>query len=84
MTYVPSEGQVLDKLVPGYAKGLLYGTLVESFCAEQSSRMTAMDASSRNAREMLKSLNLSYNRARQAGITQEITEIVSGAMGGGR
>ncbi len=84
VTYVPSEGQVLDKLVPGYAKGLLYGTLVESFCAEQSSRMTAMDASSRNAREMLKSLNLSYNRARQAGITQEITEIVSGAMGGGR
>ena len=57
---------------------------MESFCAEQSSRMAAMDASSRNAREMLKSLNLSYNRARQAGITQEITEIVSGAMGGGR
>lgn len=58
----------------------MFGTLVESFCAEQNARMTAMDSSSTNAREMLKDLSLRYNRARQAAITQEITEIVGGAQ----
>ena len=80
VTYVPSQEQVLNHLVPGYVQGILFGALVESFCAEQNARMTAMDSSSTNAREMLKDLSLRYNRARQAAITQEITEIVGGAQ----
>ena len=60
--------------------GVLFGALVDSFCAEQNARMMAMDASSSNARDMLKELSLRYNRARQAAITQEITEIVGGAQ----
>ena len=59
---------------------MLFGGLVESSCAEQHSRMTAMKASSDNAREMLRTLSLDYNRARQSAITQEITEIVGGAQ----
>ena len=80
VTYVPSISEVMDHLVPGYLKGLLFGALVESFCAEQHSRMTAMKSSSDNAREMLRTLSLDYNRARQSAITQEITEIVGGAQ----
>ena len=58
---------------------MLFGALVEAFCAEQNARMTAMETASDNAREMLKELSLTYNRARQAAITQEITEIAGGA-----
>lgn len=79
VTYVPNEHQVLSHLVPGYVTGVLYGAMVESFCSEQNARMMAMDTSSTNAREMLKDLSLRYNRARQAAITQEITEISAGA-----
>ena len=79
--YVPSADRVLEHLVPGYVKGELFGALVESFCAEQNARMTAMDSATDNARDMLKSLSLRYNRARQSAITQEITEIVGGAQG---
>lgn len=79
VSYVPSPDAVLSQLVPGYVKGDIFGALVESYCSEQNARMTAMDASTRNAKEMLKSLNLTYNRARQSAITQEITEIVGGA-----
>lgn len=81
VTYTPSPAAVLEKLVPGMLKGFLFGALVESFCSEQSARMTAMDAASNNARDMLKRLSLVYNRARQAAITQEITEISAGAQG---
>ena len=80
VTYVPSEAQVLSYLAEGYVKGAVFGTLVESFCAEQNARMMAMDAASSNARDMLKALSLHYNRARQAAITQEITEVVGGAQ----
>ena len=76
VTYVPSVKAVMDRLVPGYVKGDLFGALVESYCSEQNARMTAMKSSSDNARSMLQNLNLSYNRARQAAITQEITEVV--------
>ena len=79
--YVPSADRVLEHLVPGYVKGELFGALVESFCAEQNARMTAMDSATDNARDMLKSLSLRYNRARQSAITQEITEIVGGTQG---
>ncbi len=80
ISYYPSANMVLDHIVPDYFTGILLGTLVESYSSEQSSRMTAMDASTKNAKEMLRSLNLSYNRARQSAITQELTEIVGGAQ----
>ena len=80
VVYIPSVKAVMDRLVPGYIKGDIFGALVESYCSEQNARMTAMKSSSDNARAMLQSLNLSYNRARQAAITQEITEVVGGAQ----
>lgn len=81
VTYVPSPEAVLDNIIPsGYIRGMVFGALVESFSSEQSARMTAMEAASDNAKEMLRSLSLTYNRARQSAITQEITEIASGAQ----
>jgi F-type H+-transporting ATPase subunit gamma len=71
----------MDNIVPNYITGLLFGILVESFSSEQNARMTAMDAATTSAGDMLKDLDLLYNRARQSAITQEITEIVSGANG---
>lgn len=79
--YEPSPEAVLDVLVPGLIKGYLFSALVESFCSEQNARMTAMDSASESAREMLKTLSLEFNRARQGAITQEITEIAGGAAG---
>ena len=79
MNYEPSEEEVLDYIVPKYVKSLLFGTLKESAASEQGARMTAMDSATNNATEMIDKLTLMYNRARQASITQEITEIVSGA-----
>ena len=76
---VPSADEVLNTIIPNYVVGTIYGCLVESYCSEQNARMTAMDASNRNASEMLKALSIQYNRARQAAITQEITEVCSGA-----
>lgn len=64
VTYVPSVRAVMNRLVPGYIKGDIFGALVESYCSEQNARMTAMKSSSDNARAMLQTLNLSYNRAR--------------------
>lgn len=79
VAYLPSESVVLDQIVPGYLKGMIFGALVESYCSEQNARMTAMDSATENARKLLKDLNLTYNRARQSAITQEISEIVGGA-----
>ncbi len=79
MTYEPSPSQVLDILVPNYIKGLVFGALVESFCSEQNARMIAMDGATKSADKMIKELTMLYNRARQAAITQEISEIVGGA-----
>ncbi len=79
LVYEPSPAAVLDILIPKYLKGILYGALVEAFTCEQSARMTAMDNATANAEEMLQKLNLYYNRARQAAITQEISEIIGGA-----
>jgi len=77
--YEPSVKDVFDVLIPKYVKGIIYGAMVEAFTSEQSSRMSAMDNATANADDMLQSLNLFYNRARQAAITQEISEIVGGA-----
>ncbi len=79
MVYDPSPQEVLDILVGKYVKGVIYGAFVEAFTSEQSARMTAMDSATANADDMLAGLSLSYNRARQAKITQEISEIVGGA-----
>ncbi len=75
----PSPEAVMDHLVPNYAKGLIFGVLIEAFCSEQNARMTAMDSATNSAKDMIAQLTLDYNRARQAAITQEITEIVGGA-----
>lgn len=77
--YQPSKEAVLDVLVPGVLKGYMFAALVESFCSEQNARMTAMDTASDSAKEMLSSLSLEFNRARQGAVTQEITEIAGGA-----
>lgn len=78
-SFLPSPEEVMANLIPNYAKGLIYGAMVEAFCCEQQARMTAMDAATTSAKDMIKDLSLLYNRARQAAITQEITEVVSGA-----
>lgn len=78
-TFYPSPAEVMDNLVPNYIKGLIFGALIEAYSSEQNSRMIAMEAATSSAKDMLKELDLIYNRARQAAITQEITEIVSGA-----
>jgi F-type H+-transporting ATPase subunit gamma len=78
-SYEPDEETVFSSLVPMYTKGIIYGALVEAFASEQSARMGAMDSASRNAAEMISRLTLSYNRARQAAITSEVSEIVAGA-----
>lgn len=79
MSYEPGEGEVLDALIPLYMNSLIYGALVESTASENGARMQAMDSATSNAEEMLEHLSLEYNRARQASITQEITEIIAGA-----
>lgn len=75
----PSPSAVLRKVIPNYVKGILYGTMVESYAAEQNARMAAMDSATENAKEIVSNLSLEYNRIRQAAITTEITEVVSGA-----
>jgi len=77
--YEPSAGAVFNSIVPKYITGMMYGAIVDSFASEQAARRSAMENASDNAEEMISELSLSYNRARQASITQELTEIVSGA-----
>ncbi len=77
--YDPSPEAVFDNIIPKYITGLLYGAVIDSFASEQAARRIAMESASDNAGEMIDSLSLIYNRARQATITQEITEIVAGS-----
>ena len=79
--YEPDGETVFDTIVPEYLAGLVYGGICESTAGELAARRMAMDAATSNAEEMIEQLNLYYNRARQASITQEITEIVAGAEG---
>ena len=79
--YEPNAEVVFDAVVPEYLAGLVYGGICESTASELAARRMAMDAATSNAEEMIDKLNLYYNRARQASITQEITEIVAGAEG---
>lgn len=75
----PSAGEVMDHIVPNYVVGFVYGALVEAFSCEQNARMMAMEGATNSAKQMLKELDIEYNRARQAAITQEITEVIAGA-----
>ena len=77
--YEPDCTEVFERIVPEYLGGILYGTLCESRAAEQAARRTAMDSATSNAEDMIADLSLKFNRARQAAITQEITEIVAGS-----
>ncbi|MCD7756465.1 MAG: ATP synthase F1 subunit gamma [Firmicutes bacterium] len=77
--YEPGSVEVFEAIVPEYLGGILYGALCESRAAEQAARRTAMDAATQNAEDMIAQLNLEFNQARQAAITQEITEIIAGA-----
>lgn len=79
VTLFPSADEVLNNMVPNFLTGVIYGSLVESYASENNARMTAMQSSTDNAQKMLKELSIQYNRARQAAITQEITEVISGA-----
>jgi F-type H+-transporting ATPase subunit gamma len=79
LEYWPSPRKVFDALVPMYVKGVLFGTFIEAYASEQRARMSAMDEASKNAENMLTDLKVYYTRARQASITQEMTEIVGGA-----
>lgn len=77
--YEPDSMQVFETIVPEFVGGMIYGALCESRAAEQAARRTAMDAATQNADEMIADLSLKFNQARQASITQEITEIVAGS-----
>ncbi len=77
--YEPGSEQVFEAIVPEFVGGMIYGALCESRAAEQAARRTAMDAATQNADEMIADLSLKFNQARQASITQEITEIVAGS-----
>ena len=77
--FIPSADIVFETIVPNWISGLIYGALVEAYCSEQNSRMMAMQSSTDSANEMLRELGIVYNRVRQAAITQEITEVISGA-----
>lgn len=79
--YEPDSTTVFDAIVPEYLAGLIYGSVCEGLASELAARRTAMEAATSNAEEMIDKLNLYYNRARQASITQEITEIVAGSEG---
>ncbi|WP_284140123.1 MULTISPECIES: ATP synthase F1 subunit gamma [unclassified Virgibacillus] len=76
--YEPNEEQILEVLLPQYAESLIYGALLDGKASEHAARMTAMRSATDNAEDLIDGLTLSYNRARQAGITQEITEIIGG------
>ena len=77
--YEPSAEEVFDAIIPDYLAGVVYGTMARAWASEVSARRNAMDAASKNAAEMIENLSLSYNRARQGAITQELTEIVAGS-----
>ena len=75
----PDAKTVFEQTAPIYMHGMIFGAMTESFCAEQSARMTAMDSATKSAKDMIHDLELEYNRSRQGSITQEITEIIGGA-----
>ena len=79
MNFEIEDEEALNLLIPKYITSLIYGGLIESVASENGARMQAMDSATSNAEEMISSLSLQYNRARQSSITQELTEIIAGA-----
>lgn len=79
MNYEPEESEALELIIPKYIASIIYGALIEAVASENGARMQAMDSATSNAEEMISSLELQYNRARQGHITQELTEIIGGA-----
>lgn len=79
MNFEPEPEEALTMLIPKYLCSMIYGALVTSVASENGARMQAMDSATSNAEEMISTLELAYNRARQGAITQELTEIISGA-----
>ena len=77
--YEPSGDEILGRLLPMALKGRILQAFLETQAGEQAKRMTAMDSATRNASDLINALTLDYNRARQAAITKELIEIVSGA-----
>jgi F-type H+-transporting ATPase subunit gamma len=82
IVFEPDAVSVFEHIIPHYLKGIIYAALTDAFTSEQYARMFAMDSATKNAGEMISSLSLKYNRARQAKITQEINEIVGGIPAG--
>lgn len=78
--FYPSPAKVLDSIVPQYLSGFIYSALTDSFCCEQNSRMNAMDSANRNSDELISELQTLQNHQRQTLITQEISEVSSGAL----
>ena len=79
MEFEPSPEEALDYLIPKYIESTIFGALIEASSSEQAARRAAMESATDNAQEMIEELNMSYNRARQAAITMELSEIVAGA-----
>ena len=79
MIFEPTPEELLKIAIPDYIAGMIYAAVCDSVAGEQAARRVAMDAATKNASEMIDQLNLRYNRARQAAITQELTEIVAGS-----
>jgi len=79
MNFEPTPEEVLDLVVPKYMSNIIFGAFLESVASENGARMQAMDSATNNAEDMIGSLSLKYNRARQSAITQELTEIIAGA-----
>ena len=77
--YEPDRASIINKLLPKHLNAQMWTALLDSYAAELGARMTAMDMATENAKELIRSLNLTYNKVRQASITKEILEIVSGA-----
>lgn len=76
---LPSAEKAIDTIIPNAITGFIYGALVQSYCAAHNARMMAMESATNNADDLLRELRIMYNRARQATITQEITEVCGGA-----
>lgn len=79
MNFEPEDEEALDMIIPKYITSLIYGGMIEAVASENGARMQAMDSATSNAEDMISSLSLLYNRARQGSITQELTEIIAGA-----
>lgn len=79
MNFEPEPDEALKEIIPKYVSGEIYGAFIESLASENGARMQAMDNATNNAEDMIADLTIQYNRARQGSITQEITEIISGA-----